>query len=127
MEETFAIEITATKSKAEAMLASLKENGFKQADLPPIPMQALSDFIEGKRSNIYELTINDEVFLTVEGDVDCAKTMRGMLKSSETTEFPLAPVLLENLEEFLAGGRSNVVMLEIIRTKEYREDLPGHV
>jgi hypothetical protein len=115
--EEFEVEIVTDKKKADFLYSLLVNNELPALELPPVPISAIKDFIEDTRANIWEVTINGEVHLTVTANKEAAMTLLKMVQAAGAEEFPLAPLPAENLRNFVNGQRANVGRLEIRRNK----------
>lgn len=115
--EYFEIKVTADKRKADELYSIMSNLGTQEVPMPPIPITAMKDFIDGKRPNLFEVTVNDEVYLTFEASNDSASALVKMVKSAGVEEFPVAPLPIKHLRAFVQGQRENVSLLEIRRNK----------
>ena len=79
---------------------------------------AIQDFVDDKRDNLWEITINGNVCLTVNGDKDSAEILLMFLQSADAVEFNMHPLLIDNVKDFLAGNRPNVAQFEMTQTPE---------
>jgi|WetSurSiteA1Bulk_404760.scaffolds.fasta_scaffold63424_2 hypothetical protein len=113
--EQFTIEIVADKKKADELYSMMVNNESEYMELPSISLTAIKDFLDEKRDNVWEVTINDAVFLTVKADKDAAMALLKMVKGAGQEEFPLAALPAKNLRAFVQGQRKNVASLHISR------------
>jgi hypothetical protein len=111
--EEFKIEIIADKRKADELFSMLTNAKSESLGIPPIPIEAIREFVTGDRSSIWEVTVNDEVFLTITADKSSAIAFLAMLEEVKENEFPIVPLPTKNLRAFIQGQRSNVATLHI--------------
>jgi hypothetical protein len=125
--EFFKAEIKATKENAKSILDLMENSDVAELTLEDVPLDAISDFISDKRSNVWEITVNDKfVMEVVASNKKSAKAMAEMVKEQGGKTFPLAPIPIQNLLDFTQGKRSNVLNLEMVH-RAPGEELPGHV
>lgn len=125
--EFFKAEIKATKESAKSILDLMENAEIEELTLEDIPLEAISDFVASKRSNVWEITVNDEFIMeVVVKNKKSAKAMAEMVKEQGGNSFPLAPIPIQNLLDFTQGKRSNVLNLEMVH-RAPGEELPGHV
>jgi hypothetical protein len=111
--EEYKVEIVSDIKKADRLFSILSNSDLNYLELPALPLSAVKDFIDGKRSNLWEVVVNDESFLEVTADPESAAALLGMIKAAGVDEFPLAPLPVKNLKAFVKGQRPNVALLEI--------------
>ena len=116
--EKFKVEITADKRKADELYSLLSNAESDFMDLPPVPVTAIKDFLEDKRDNLWQVTLDDEVYLTVMSDKPSASALLKMVKGAGVEDFPLAPLPAKNLRAFVNGQRDSVATLEIRRNTD---------
>jgi hypothetical protein len=124
--EYFKAEIKTTKEHAQSILGLMEGAEVKELVLEDIPLDAISDFVRGARGNIWEITVNDSFVLEVTANTQSARAMVEMIKEQEGKVFPLAPIPIQNLVEFIKGKRSNVLNMEMAHV-DPGEELPGHI
>lgn len=113
--EQFKIEIVADRKKADELYSMMVNSESEYLDLPPIALTAVKDYLDEKRDNLWEVTINDKVFLTVKADKDAAEALLKMVKGAGEEQFPLAALPAKNLRAFVQGQRQNVATLTLSR------------
>ena len=124
--EFFKAEIKTTKEGAEYILNVMEEVGMEDITPEAIPISALSDFVEGKRKNIWEVTINGNTVMEVVTTKKGAKAMIEMVKEKGGDKFPLVPIPMDNFLGVVQGKQKNVMNIEMIHLAPNAE-LPGHV
>lgn len=117
-ERIYKIEINSSIAQAEFVKSVMEQQGAVGLDLPSIPIMAIQDFVDDKRDNLWEITINGNVCLTVNGDKDSAEILLMFLQSADAVEFNMHPLLIDNVKDFLAGNRPNVAQFEMTQTPE---------
>lgn len=116
--EEFKVELTADLKKADELFSICSNEEMEFVPLPPLPISAVKDFLDGKRSNLYEVTLNGETYLTIQADKESALALLKMVKDADEEEFPLAMLPVQNLRAFVQGQRTNVANLRIRRNKD---------
>lgn len=116
--EEFKIELVSDMKKADALYSILSNSELEFLDLPPIPIEAIKDFIQGNRKTLWEITVNGEVYLTLVSDQPSASALLKMVKDAGVEEFPLAPLPAKNLRAFVNKQRKNVAQLDIRRNNK---------
>jgi hypothetical protein len=124
--EYFKAEIKTTKEQAQNILALMNEAEVEELVLEDIPLEAISDFVRGKRSNIWEIIINDNFKMEVVSNLKGARAMEEMVKEQGGKSFPLIPIPMLNISNFVKGKRPNIITLEMAHV-DPGEELPGHV
>ena len=126
----YKIELVSTKENALYVKDVLISLGADGMNLPPIPVTAIKNFIEGKRDNLWEITINGIVRVTVKGEKDAAEVLLTLLDTADKDVFDMEPLQLSNIESFIANERENVAQFEMVHNpvaKPKEEELPGHL
>ena len=118
--EYFEVTITANKREADELYSMLTNMGLDHMEIPPIPVSAMKDFIDGKREKLWDVTVNDKVYLTFEGTPDAVSALIKLVKGAGVEQFPIAPLPAEHLRAYVNGQRDNVGLLEIRRNKDVR-------
>jgi hypothetical protein len=116
--EEHKIEIVAESKKADELYSLMTNSSVESMDLPALPLTAIKDFIDEKRDNLWEVTINGEIFLTVKADREAALALLKMVKGAGYDEFVMAPLPAKNLRAFVQGQRKNVATLTIRRNPD---------
>jgi hypothetical protein len=124
--EYFKAEIKATAGNAKSILELMEETETKELELGDIPLEAISDFVKGSRGNIWEITVNDNFVMEVVANKKSAKAMEEMVKEQGGSVFPMAPIPIQNIINFVKGKRPNLMALEMVH-RAPGEELPGHV
>jgi hypothetical protein len=124
--EYFKAEITASVEHAANILKLMEEAEVSELVLEDIPLEAITDFVKGNRSNIWEITVNDKYVMEVVSNKKGAKAMAEMVKEQGGKSFPLIPIPILNISNFSKGKRPNVITLEMAH-RAPGEELPGHV
>ena len=125
--EYFKAEIKTSLDNAKGIVELMENAEVAELTLGDVPIDAISDFISDKRSNLWEITVNDKFTMqVVVSNKKSAKAMREMVKEHGGNSFPLAPIPIQNLLDFTKGKRSNVLNLEMVH-RAPGEELPGHV
>lgn len=119
--EEYRIEIIAEKKKADNLFSILTNHEMDTLDLPPIPLNAIKDYIRDKRPNIWEVTIDGETILTIKGDKKSAGALVEMVEGASREDFPLAPLPSSNLRAFVNGQRDNVATIEIRKNLDVKQ------
>jgi hypothetical protein len=118
----------ADKVIARKLCATMKEQEAVSLPLSPVPLSAVEDFLEGKRKDLWRITVNGDEAFKVVADKRSAEALVRMLKESKLDALEMAPILLVNLEAYLKGTRNDVIMLELaLVAKGEEEELMGHV
>jgi len=118
--EEFKVEIVSDKKKADQLFSILTNHEMDDIDLPPIPISSIKDFITGKRANIWEVTINGELYMSIVGDKASAGALVEMVEGAGREDFPLAPLPASNLRDFVNGQRDNVARIDIRKNKDVK-------
>lgn len=129
--ENFYIDVVPVGPAVEEVVGLMESRNMQELELPVVPIQEISNFIDEGRPNLYTYVLPDlsegSYFEVVARGVSDAKALRGMLKSNELDGLPVPPLELDNLKKFLGSSRKSVAQLEIVRTKVKKEELPGHL
>jgi hypothetical protein len=129
--EYFMVKVASSKGRAKKLLTLMQEQEIDELEIPDLPIKELDRFLDKERKNIWDITINGEVLMSVVADEDSANAFRMMLTTTEGDSFPLAPIKRSSVEDYLAGKREDILSLEIARTKNAeevpKEELPGHI
>lgn len=127
--KVFMISLNSIKEQAEFIKDLIVSHGAEALNLPAVPVSAIQDFIDDKRSNLWEITINGDVYITVNGDKESAETLLTLVTSAGQNEFVMEPLQLVNVEDYLLGKRDNVGQFEMVHNPEAKtkEELPGHL
>jgi hypothetical protein len=124
--EYFKAEIKTTKEHAQKILDLMNEAEVEELVLEDIPLEALSDFVRDKRANIWEIIVNDDYVMEVVSNKKGARAMEEMVKEQNGKFFPLMPIPILNISNFVKGKRPNIITLEMAHVAP-GEELPGHV
>lgn len=124
--EYFKAEIKTTAEHAKGILGLMEETEVKELVLEDIPIEVISDFVKGNRGNIWEITVNDVFVMEVVANKKSAKAMVEMVKEQGGQFFPMAPLPIQNIANFVKGKRPNLMGVEMVH-RAPGEELPGHV
>jgi hypothetical protein len=116
--EEFKVKVTADRRKADELYSMMVNAAAEYMDLPALPITAIKDFIDDKRENLWEITIDGQVFLTVVSEREAALTLLKMIKGAGQEEFVMAPLPAANLRAFVQGQRDTVATLTIRRNPD---------
>jgi hypothetical protein len=116
--EEFKVQVIADRRKADELYSMMVNAEVEYMDLPALPITAIKDFIDDKRENLWEITIDGQVYLTVVSDREAALTLLKMVKGAGQEEFVMAPLPAKNLRSFVQGQRSDVATLTIRRNPD---------
>jgi hypothetical protein len=100
--------------KLAAVLIAAKKNKIK---LPAIPAASIKTFIKGKRENLREFTIDDEVLMTAEASKEDAALVVEFLKEVNRKDLTLTDLPLSHIEAFLVGERTNLIEINLRENK----------
>lgn len=127
--QTFTVKLNSSKEQAQFVKDIIASRGAEALNLPAIPVSAIQDFIDGKRPNLWEITINGNVCVTVDSNKDAAEALVTLITAAGQTEFGLEPLPLINLSDYLLDKRDNVGQFEMVHNPEAepKEELPGHL
>ena len=78
-------------------------------ELPDIPIDTISEFVEGKRDKLWEIEINGDSLMYVHATKKSAKILLEMLADTKVDFLPLAPLAKENIAAFIAGDREDLL------------------
>lgn len=124
--EYFKAELQTTKEAAEFVLEALESAGLDTLVPENIPVNAISDFVDGKRDTIWEITVNNMVVVQVVANKRVAKAMLEAVKDQGGDHFPLVPIPANSFLGVVQGKRKNLMSIELMHLAPNAE-LPGHV
>ena len=124
--ELFRAEIKTNKEAAKYVLDLMEAADLEEMVVGGIPVSAISEFIDNKRSTLWEITVNGNTVMQVTATKKSAKAMVEMLKEEGVEVLPIVPIPIENLVEFVQGKRKNVLTIQMAHHGP-GEELPGHV
>jgi hypothetical protein len=124
--EFFKADIRTTKEGADYILEVMDEVGLEEIVPDCIPISAIQDFIDGKRKNIWEITINGVSVMEVVAPKRVAVSMIQAIKEHGGDSFPMVPIPMNNVLGVAQGKKKNVMSIELIHLAPNAE-LPGHV
>lgn len=116
--EYFEVKVTASKKDADELYSMLSNMGLDSLDIPPIPVEAMKDYMDDKKSVLWEVTINDKTYLTFEATREAVAALMKMVKGAGEDKFPVPPLPSKNLRAFVNGQREHVAMMELRRNKD---------
>ena len=110
--------MTAGKKEADELYSMLSNMGLEHMDMPPIPLEAMKDYMDDKKSVLWEVTINDKTYLTFEANREAVAALMKMVKGAGEEVFPVPPLPKKNLRAYVNGQRENVALMELRRNKD---------
>jgi hypothetical protein len=116
--EYFEVKVTAGKKEADELYSMLSNMNLDHMDMPPIPLEAMRDYMEDKKSVLWEVTINDKTYLTFEAAREAVAALMKMVKGAGEDKFPVPPLPAKNLRAYVNGQRENVALMELRRNKD---------
>lgn len=116
-QEIFKVELRSTREQAEFLKAIMVSDSREELEIPPVPIGEIEKFIEGSRQNIWEVTLNDVTYVTIESSKEAATLLLEMVSGAGVDEFPLQPIMLQNITDFIEGKRDHLALLEIVKNE----------